>query len=185
MIKKIWTGILICVALLTLSFAAFAETAGDFSRYAGTWQEKGENGGRIVIRADGGFVHADADNVLDMEGTLERGSEEIGGTVHRTIRMTDHFGKLDDVFYDDEEGELSIADRLESDPYFDGDLTERQLQEAIATLPDKQRLVFNMKYFNEMKYEEISEALGTSVGALKASFHIAVKKIEEYFNNID
>ena len=85
----------------------------------------------------------------------------------------------------DEEGELSIADRLESDPYFDGDLTERQLQEAIATLPDKQRMVFNMKYFNEMKYEEISEALGTSVGALKASFHIAVKKIEEYFNKID
>lgn len=81
--------------------------------------------------------------------------------------------------------ELSVADRLESDPYFDGDLTERQLQEAIATLPDKQRMVFNMKYFNEMKYEEISEVLGTSVGALKASFHIAVKKIEEYFNKID
>ena len=56
---------------------------------------------------------------------------------------------------------------------------------AIATLPDKQRMVFNMKYFNEMKYEEISEVLGTSVGALKASFHIAVKKIEEYFNKID
>ncbi|MBP5646486.1 MAG: sigma-70 family RNA polymerase sigma factor [Bacteroidaceae bacterium] len=85
----------------------------------------------------------------------------------------------------DEDGEMSIADRLESDPYFDGDETERQLQAAIATLPDKQRLVFNMKYFNEMKYEEISEALGTSVGALKASFHIAVKKIEEYFNNSD
>lgn len=85
----------------------------------------------------------------------------------------------------DNDGELSIADQLESDPYFDGDLTERQLQEAIATLPDKQRMVFNMKYFNEMKYEEISEVLGTSVGALKASFHIAVKKIEEYFNKID
>ena len=85
----------------------------------------------------------------------------------------------------DQDGEMSIADQLESDPYFDGDLTERQLQEAIATLPDKQRMVFNMKYFNEMKYEEISEVLGTSVGALKASFHIAVKKIEEYFNNID
>jgi RNA polymerase sigma factor, sigma-70 family len=85
----------------------------------------------------------------------------------------------------EEENGLSIADRLESDPYFDGDQTERQLQAAIATLPDKQRLVFNMKYFNEMKYEEISEALGTSVGALKASFHIAVKKIEEYFNNSD
>ena len=79
----------------------------------------------------------------------------------------------------DDEGELSLADQLESDPYFDGDQTERQLQ------PEKQRMVFNMKYFNEMKYEEISEVLGTSVGALKASFHIAVKKIEEYFNKID
>ena len=85
----------------------------------------------------------------------------------------------------DNDGELSISDQMESDPYFDGDQTERQLQEAIATLPDKQRMVFNMKYFNEMKYEEISEVLGTSVGALKASFHIAVKKIEEYFNKID
>ena len=85
----------------------------------------------------------------------------------------------------DNDGELSIAEQLESDPWFDGDLTERQLQEAIATLPDKQRMVFNMKYFNEMKYEEISEVLGTTVGALKASFHIAVKKIEEYFNKID
>ncbi len=85
----------------------------------------------------------------------------------------------------DLDDELNIADKLESDPYFDGDLTERQLQEAIASLPEKQRLVFNMKYFNEMKYEEISEVLGTTVGALKASFHIAVKKIEEYFNNID
>ncbi len=87
---------------------------------------------------------------------------------------------------DDESDETgSVSDRLESDPYFDGDATERQLQEAIATLPEKQRLVFNMKYFNEMKYEEISEILGTSTGALKASFHIAVKKIEEFFNNAD
>ena len=85
----------------------------------------------------------------------------------------------------DNDGELSIVEQLESDPWFDGDLTERQLQEAIATLPDKQRMVFNMKYFNEMKYEEISEVLGTTVGALKAAFHIAVKKIEEYFNKID
>ena len=61
----------------------------------------------------------------------------------------------------DEEGEMSIAERLESDPYFDGDLTERQLQEAIATLPEKQRMVFNMKYFNEMKYEDISVSIST------------------------
>lgn len=79
----------------------------------------------------------------------------------------------------------NICDTLESDPYFDGDATEVQLQKAIATLPDKQRLVFNMKYFNEMKYEEMSEILGTSIGALKASFHIAVRKIEDYFNKND
>lgn len=81
--------------------------------------------------------------------------------------------------------EQNICDTLESDPYFDGDETEAQLQAAIATLPDKQRLVFNMKYFNEMKYEEMSDVLGTSVGALKASFHIAVRKIEDYFNRND
>jgi RNA polymerase sigma-70 factor (ECF subfamily) len=55
-----------------------------------------------------------------------------------------------------------------------------KLQQAILTLPEKQRLVFNMKYFDEMKYEEMSEILGTSVGALKASYHHAVKKIEEF-----
>lgn len=87
--------------------------------------------------------------------------------------------------YSDSNEDLSVADSLEGDTYFDGNETERQLQEAIATLPEKQRMVFNMKYFNEMKYEEISEALGTSVGALKASYHIAVKKIEEFFNNKD
>jgi len=74
---------------------------------------------------------------------------------------------------------------LESDPYFDGDETQLMLQEAINTLPDKQKAVFNMKYFEEMKYEDMSQITGTSVGALKASFHLAVKKIEEYFNNRD
>ena len=74
---------------------------------------------------------------------------------------------------------------LESDPYFDGDETERLLQEAIATLPEKQRIVFNLKYFEEMKYESMSELLGTSVGALKASYHLAVKKSEQYFNSLD
>ena len=89
------------------------------------------------------------------------------------------------VSIDIESDQADIKNTLESDPYFDGDETEIQLQQAIASLPDKQRLVFNMKYFNEMTYEEISEALGTSVGALKASFHIAVKKIQDFFNNID
>lgn len=86
---------------------------------------------------------------------------------------------------DIDDPDIGVGDKLESDPYFDGNETERQLQEAIATLPEKQRMVFNIKYFEEMKYEEISDILGTSVGALKASFHLAVKKIEEFFNKID
>lgn len=77
-----------------------------------------------------------------------------------------------------EDGNLSLLDTLESDPYFDGDDIQKKLQQAILKLPEKQRLVFNMRYFDEMKYEEISDILGTSVGALKASYHHAVKKIE-------
>lgn len=78
-----------------------------------------------------------------------------------------------------------LADSLTSSSYFDGDKAQRKLQEAILTLPDKQRIIFNMKYFDDMKYDEISEVLGTSVGALKASFHIAVKKIESILLNQD
>ena len=69
---------------------------------------------------------------------------------------------------------------MESDSYYKGDEIQTKLQKAILTLPDKQRIVFNMKYFDEMKYEEMSKILETSVGALKASYHHAVKKIEEY-----
>jgi len=78
-----------------------------------------------------------------------------------------------------EETEFLIGN-LESDEYFDGDEWQMLLQKAIAQLPEKQRLVFNMKYFDEIKYEEMSSILTTSVGALKASYHHAVKKIEEY-----
>lgn len=69
-------------------------------------------------------------------------------------------------------------DNLKADIYFDGNEIQLKLQKAIIQLPEKQRLVFKMKYFEELKYEEISEILGTSVGALKASYHHAVKKIE-------
>lgn len=79
----------------------------------------------------------------------------------------------------------SVSRNLLSDSYFDGDQTQIQLQEAISKLPKKQRLVFNLKYFQEMKYEEMSQILGTSIGALKASYHLAVKKICEHFHNID
>ncbi|MEZ5106083.1 MAG: RNA polymerase sigma factor [Draconibacterium sp.] len=78
-----------------------------------------------------------------------------------------------------------LMGNLTSDPYFDGDEIQMKLQEAILQLPEKQRIVFNMKYFDEMKYEDMSEILDTSVGALKASFHHAAKKIEEYFKNKD
>ncbi len=73
-----------------------------------------------------------------------------------------------------------LLTHIESDTYFDGDAAQRLLQEAILQLPEKQRLVFNMRYFDEMKYEDMSEILGTSVGALKASYHHAAKKIEDY-----
>ena len=78
-----------------------------------------------------------------------------------------------------------LLSNLESDPYFDGDNLRLELQKAIATLPDKQRLVFNMRYFDEMKYEEMSEILGTSVGALKASYHHAMKKVTEYISSLE
>lgn len=79
-----------------------------------------------------------------------------------------------------EEIQQKIISNLATDNYFDGDNAQLQLQKAIATLPQKQQLVFNMKYFDSLKYHEISEILDTSVGALKTSYHIAVKKIELY-----
>jgi len=81
----------------------------------------------------------------------------------------------------DVEHELSSA--LQSDELYDGDEIQLKLQQAILTLPEKQRLVFNMKYYDEMKYDEISEILKTSVGGLKASYHHAVKKIEKYITS--
>ncbi|UII24213.1 RNA polymerase sigma factor [Fulvivirga ligni] len=77
----------------------------------------------------------------------------------------------------DVEGELTA--KLESSDYISGDEIQLKLQKALLKLPDKQRIVFNMKYYDEMKYEQIAEITDTSVGALKASYHHAVKKIEE------
>jgi RNA polymerase sigma-70 factor (ECF subfamily) len=75
-----------------------------------------------------------------------------------------------------------IIDNLKADTYFDGSEIQIKLQKAINLLPEKQQLVFKMRYFEEIKYEDLSETLGTSVGALKASYHHAVKKIENYMN---
>jgi RNA polymerase sigma-70 factor (ECF subfamily) len=82
-----------------------------------------------------------------------------------------------------EELQSKVINNLESDVYFEGDEIQLKLQKAIAILPEKQQLVFKMKYFEEMKYEEMSGILETSVGALKASYHIASKKIEEFLKS--
>ena len=81
--------------------------------------------------------------------------------------------------------EAAVVERLESDPYFSGDQAQLMLQKALLSLPEKQRMVFNLKYYQEMKYEEMSEIFGTSVGALKASYHHAVKKIEKFLEGVD
>jgi RNA polymerase sigma-70 factor (ECF subfamily) len=78
--------------------------------------------------------------------------------------------------------EDTLTDKLQSSEYFDGDEIQMKLQKAVLKLPEKQRLVFNMKYYDDLKYEEISEILKTTVGGLKASYHHAVTKIEKYLN---
>lgn len=84
-----------------------------------------------------------------------------------------------------EELQEKMVSNLTSDVYFDGDEIQLTLQKAIATLPEKQRLVFNMKYFDDMKYDDMAQVLETSAGALKASYHHAVKKIKEFIQDID
>lgn len=74
-------------------------------------------------------------------------------------------------------------DNLKADVYFEGNDIQYKLQQAIATLPEKQQLVFNMKYFQDIKYKDMAQILDTSEGALKASFHIAIKKLEDYLTN--
>jgi RNA polymerase sigma factor (sigma-70 family) len=80
--------------------------------------------------------------------------------------------------------ENSMLNKIDSDAYFSGDEIQKKLIKAIATLPEKQRAVFLLRYYDEMKYEQMSEILGTSVGALKASYHHAAKKIEEYVTRV-
>jgi len=81
-----------------------------------------------------------------------------------------------------DDGESLLMQHLQSDSYFDGNEIQMKLQKAILTLPEKQRLVFNMKYFDDITYDEMETILGTSAGALKASYHHAVKKIEKFFD---
>lgn len=98
--------------------------------------------------------------------------------INECITFLNRQRNLNNISIDDTD--TFLIEKLKGDEYFDGDNAQVKLQKAILTLPEKQRLVFTMKYYDEMKYEEMSEILGTSVGALKASYHHAVKKVEEF-----
>lgn len=83
------------------------------------------------------------------------------------------------------DGVMQIADSHFADEYFDGDETQKRLQQAIESLPEAQRITFCMRYFDELSYSEMSKILGTSEGGLKANYHLAVRKIKDFFNNND
>lgn len=134
--------------------------------------------------------HADTDDILQntyvkiwrylpkFEGRSQVFSWVYRIATNETISFIEKNKRVKADSIDDTAG--SVANHLMADQYFDGDFAEAMLREAVKTLPEKQQLVFNMKYFQDMKYQEISEVLETSVGGLKASYHHAVKKIEEY-----
>lgn len=131
--------------------------------------------------------HDDADDVLQntymkaWQGLASfRGDAQLSSWLYKIAvneSLTFLARRRDTVVLNDE---ILPERSLESDVYFDGDAAQLRLQHAISQLPDKQRAVFTLKYFHEMKYEEMSQMLDTSVGALKASYHLAVKKIEKY-----
>lgn len=103
--------------------------------------------------------------------------------INESLSFLERERKRTNLSLDDESTHLIHT--IEADTNIDGDELRLKLRKAITTLPEKQRLVFNMRYYDDMKYEQMSEILGTSVGALKASYHLAVKKIEDYFENND
>lgn len=116
---------------------------------------------------------------------LFRGDASLSTWLHKiaineSLTFLERKRKQLNISLDDEEANLIHA--IEADTDIDGDSLRLELRKAIAALPEKQRLVFNMRYYDEMPYEQMSEILGTSVGALKASYHHAVKKIEQYFS---
>ena len=139
--------------------------------------------------------HEDADDVL--QNTFIKAWQGINSfhgdsklltwlsriAINESLDLLRHQKKIVTLSTDNEE--LGIANTLMADDYFDGNETEAQLQEAIAQLPEVQRTVFLLRYYDEMKYSDISRILGTSEGALKASYHIAVKKISDFFKSHD
>lgn len=158
--------------------SAFEELVKQYSQQL-YWQIR-----KIVI------AHHDADDVLQnvfikiwTNLNTFRGDAKLSTWLYRiavneSISFINKEKAKRNISLDDDDSYLTT--QLESDPFFDGDEATLKLHKAILTLPEKQRLVFNLKYFDEMKYSEMSEVLETSEGALKASFHHATKKIEEY-----
>lgn len=138
--------------------------------------------------------HDDADDVLQntfMKAWLAlddfRGESKISSwlfriAINESLSFLEKKKRSTDIVSDANE---YLSNKLLSDPYFDGDETQALLLQAIDLLPNKQKAVFNMKYFQEMKYEEMSQILDTSIGALKASYHHAVKKITDFFQQND
>lgn len=141
------------------------------------------------------MVHDDADDVLQNTFIkVYRGIPQFEGksklytwlyriATNEALTHLQNQARRQSASLDDTASQLS--NRLKADEWFDGDAVQEKLLLAIATLPDKQKQVFNLRYYDEMPYEEMSQLLNTSVGALKASFHHAAKKIEAAFANFE
>ena len=163
--------------------AAFAEMVEEYSRPL-YWQIR-----RMVLNAD------DTDDLLQNTfmkawNSLEnfRGEAKLSTWLHKiaineAISFLEKEKRRGAMSLDDPDG--TVSSTVAAAPDIDGDSLGAHLRQAVASLPEKQRLVFNMKYFDDMKYEDISDILGTTVGALKASYHLAVKKIEKYMERFD
>ena len=163
--------------------AAFADVINRYGEQL-YWQIR-----RMVV------AHEDADDLLQNTflkawSSIEnfRGDARLSTWLHKiaineALTFLERERKRQNLSLDDQEARL--IDAIAADEWTDGDALAEKLRMAIATLPEKQRLVFNMRYYDEMKYEDISNILGTSVGALKASYHLAQKKIEQFFSEHD
>lgn len=139
--------------------------------------------------------HADADDLLQNTfmkawSSIEnfRGDARLSTwlykiAINETLSHLEKERRRRGISLDDQEA--ALISTIEADTDIDGDRLAQRLRKAIATLPEKQRLVFNMRYYDDMRYDDISAVLGTSVGALKASYHLAVKKIEQFFSDDD
>ena len=161
---------------------AFEQLVNQYSEQL-YWQVR-----RIVLK------HEDADDVL--QNVFLKAWSKLD-TFHQESKIStwlyrialneslDFMRKKKTQVVSSDDAETMVGSTLMADDYFNGTEAEAMLQEAVAQLPDVQRMVFNMRYFDDMKYSEISEILQTSEGSLKASYHIAVKKISDFFKRRD